>query len=75
MGGTETMSSGLGASLLEEDDDDGTPPPPPRPSSALKGDATKAAIRLQAYWRWHNRTTRSSPTSAPPFPTYSNRVV
>lgn len=52
---TERISSGFGLSL-PEDDKDPIPPPPPlscgiRPTSALKGDATKAAILLQAYWR------------------------
>ena len=71
---TETISRGFGASLSEPP----APPPPPKPECfprvELKGEATRAAILLQAYCIWWNNTTNSSPTSTPLFPTNSISV-
>lgn len=66
---TDTMSSGLGASLS-----DPTAKPAGFWRSELKGEATRAAILLQAYWIWVNSSTKSSPKPIPPLPTKSVKV-
>jgi len=66
---TDNSSSGLGASRPAA-----TAPPPAlaRDSSALPGDATRAAMRLHALWMCATRTVRS--VAAPAWPMCSSSV-
>ena len=66
---TDNSSSGLGASRPAA-----TAPPPAlaRDSSALPGDATRAAMRLHALWMCATRTVRSA--AAPAWPMCSSSV-